>query len=494
MKQTETKFLKMCLSGLNNTYKNVLLFLFLTSSLVLNSQVKIYGTASSYAGDILKAYQFTDYIVNYTEVIDTAKVQSNGYFEFSFDASVTRKVYIELNHLNTFLYVEPNKHYNIRIPTKVELTNIQLTDPYFKKEFVSAYVVSDNKYELNRLINIFNGFISRNLKYLLAFYDDASVLEELDTLKKITDTFAIAANNQYFNLYKEYSMGVLRYVVLKDDKKIYIGSFFVNKPIMYHLSPYMDLFNYIFEDYFSSSNPLVYIPKIYQGMYMNNFIQIKNSLVNDSILPLDDELAQLVTIKALYDKFFRVEKAEEDVIFTMQSVPDNDVENYIYVASQNIFDAITKTRKSFPAYKFSLPNKKNKLKELNDFQGKFVYLSFIHPASGRGQKHLPMLQAYNDARIKDLEIITVFVGDSISEMIKFLDDNSDYKWTFLFTTQDDIVVQNYAVKYYPSYYLINPEGNLSLDYTPTPEEKFEQTYNTVYREWQQQNRNNSGIR
>jgi len=483
----------MYISGLKNIFKTMIFVFFLFISSYSFSQINVSGYASSYAGDILKIYKYSDYIVNKTELIDTAKVAPNGYFNFSFELENTQKIYIELFHVNTYLYVEPGKSYRVRIPTKQVLTDFQLGDPYFEKEFASAFVVSNNKYELNRLIHVYSGFISQNVNILLKKTNKSEILAEIDTLKTISDTFAQVANNEYFNNYKEYSMATMRYVTLKDNKQFYIDSFFLNKPVLYFLSPYMDLFKYIFENFFSGSNSFINITNIYAGMRANNFIQIKNALVKDSI-GINEDLAQLITVKALYDKFFLVDRAENDIIFSLQSVLENEVNNYIYIASQNALAEITRIRKSFPAYNFDLPNKRGRNKQLDNFSRKFIYLSFIYPSSGRGLKHLPMLQSYHDDNIKGLKIVTIFVGDSLNEMINFLDDNDNYNWTFLFAKPDNLIISNYAVQYYPSYFLIDPEGNLCLDYTPTPEEEFEQTYNTVFKEWQNKPRNNSGIR
>lgn len=469
----------------------MLIFSFQTK---IYSQVNVSGYASSYAGDVLKIYKYSDFIVKKTVLLDTAKVNRNGYFNFTFDISNIQKVFIDLVHVNTYLYVQPDSSYQIRIPTKKILSDFQLADPYFVKENASAYVISNYKYEINRLIQIFNVFISKNTSYLLNINSKVEILNEIDTLKMISDTFAIAANNEYFTKYKEYSIGIMRYVALKDDIKFYIDSFFVNKPVLYYLTPYMDLFDYIFEDFFKGTNTLIDIPNIYKGMYLNNFLYLKNVLVNDTIIGFSTDLAQLITVKSLYDKFFRVERAQNDIIFTLQSVQQTDVNSDIYDAVQNVFEVITKTRKYFPAYNFDLPNKRSKNKKLEDFSGKFVYLNFIYISSGRGLLQLPMLQSYDDKNIKDLEIVTVFVGDTISEMIDFLDEHKEYKWTFLFSKFDNQTLTNYNVKVFPSYYLIDPDGNMCLDNTPTPEEEFEQTYNTVYKQWQNRPRNNTGIR
>ncbi|MBN2664086.1 MAG: redoxin domain-containing protein [Bacteroidales bacterium] len=493
-KQTEKKFFQTYLNGLPHIYKIAIFLLIFSFQSKIYSQVNISGYATSYAGDILKIYKYSDYIVHKSILADTAKVHKNGYFKFSIDVDNTQKVFIDLSHVNTYLYVEPDSNYKIRIPTKQILTHFQLADPYFVKENASAYVISNYKYEINRLIQIFNVFISKNTSYLLNVYSQVEILKEIDTLKIVADTFAIDANNEYFTKYKEYSIAIMRYVTLKDDIEFYIDSFFVNKPVLYYLTPYTDLFDYIFEDFFSGTNSLIEMPNVYKGMYLNNFLYIKNALINDTITGFNDDLAQLITVKSLYDKFFRVERAQNDIIFTLQSVQQTDVNSYIYDAVHNVFEAITKTRKYFPAYNFNLLNKRGKEKKLEDFSGKFVYLNFIYVSSGRGLLHLPVLQSYNDNNIKNLEIVTVFVGDTITEMIDFLDEHKEYKWTFLFAKLDNQTLTNYNVKVFPSYYLIDPERNMCLDNTPTPEEEFEQTYNSVYKQWQSRPINNTGIR
>ncbi len=478
-------------------YRNIILkitvfLLFLTIFSSIFSQTIIHGVARSYTGDVLKIYKYTDNIIYSTVLLDTAKVDNIGEFSFSLNIKETQKVFIDLPNVQTFIYAEPDKNYEIRIPTKHILSDFELADPYFEKDNISAYVISSDKYELNKLINTFDMFIKYSLQHITSIQNLADKYAFLDTIKIISDTFALSLDNQYFNDYKKYSFAILKFVTVQGDTQFYIDSFFSKTPILYNLPPYFELFNYIFSNFFERTNTLIDIQPIYKGLFDNNFQKIKQQLIDDTLISINNNLAELIAVKGLYDKFYKIERAQNDVIYTFQGVNDGDVTPYTYLLLQNIYHELTCLRKDFPTYNFSLKNKRGKEKELSDFRGNFVYLNFIYPAAGRGLQHLSLLKKYQDAHIKDLEIVTIFVGDSIQEMKKFLTDNPSYKWTFFYASTNDSLLTEYKVKVYPTYYLINPDGKLSLDYTPSPEEEFEHTYNTVFKEWKQQQ--NSGIR
>ncbi len=469
------------------------LILILISSNFVFSQIKISGIASSYSGDILKIYKTADRITYTKQLLDTALVSDSGFFKFNLSLENIQKVYIDLPHVKTFLYVKPNNTYKIRIPVKKKLTDAQLGNPYFRKDNISAFVVNSSD-STHKLITAYNAFIKKNRKKLVLLKNDSLIFNYFDSLKIVSDSVFDNFNNDFFEKYRIYSLAILEYIFIKTDKKEFIDSFFINKPILFNLPPYMNLFNFVFDNYFEPDNKLVELTKIYKNIMNYNFNNIVTSLCNDSV-KMQRELAELVALKALYDKFYTSEKAKNDIIFTIQNINTEKIQPHSKIISENIYKNITKLKEGFPLYNFKLPDEKNNYIYLKEFTDKnFIYLNFIHPSSGHGLKHLPLLQKYDEMKIKDLKILTVFVGDSLKQMQNFLKENKNYKWKFLFTKINNPIIKEYNIVAFPMYFLITPDGNLATKHTPSPEEEFEQTYNSVYKKWQRKKQNSKTIK
>ena len=95
--------------------KFLITFLLISSTfLTYSQQVKIYGTNKSYSGDELIFYKYEDRLSFKTKELSTAKVDTSGYFEFFIEINETQQAYIFLYVYKGYIYLEPNKKYEIQ--------------------------------------------------------------------------------------------------------------------------------------------------------------------------------------------------------------------------------------------------------------------------------------------------------------------------------------------------------------------------------------------
>ncbi|MBN2891833.1 MAG: TlpA family protein disulfide reductase [Bacteroidales bacterium] len=493
MKQTDKKFTKMSLIGLKKkeipkTFTNInlqlliiLLFLVFLPFQIF-SQTKIEGVSSSYSGDELKLCKISDRITFTHEVISSALVDSAGNFEFSFDINRIEKVYIDLPTLRAFLYVEPEKSYEIRIPSKIEMTDEQFLNPYFSKEYVPAMIVKSPENDINLLIIEYNSFLNEQKNKLVKITNDKKEKEFIDSIKVISDTFMQNIDNEYFVYHKMTDFALLRHYHIQYKKSFFTDSFFVQMPVLFNSASYMGLFNLVFDDPFKTGNSIVSLKYVYAGIKNHNFIMIKDSIIS-KFPKISETFAELLTIKGLYNKFYEIPQTQNDIIATLQNVLSDDVNDDVLNIIQNILIEITTLRVGNPAPQFELPNFKGKNINLTDYKGGFVYIQFFHQNSFACMQQMPLLKNYSDQKIKGLNILTVFVQDNVEQMKEFLENNKDYKWDFVFMSKNDELLKKYNVTVYPTYFLVDPDGNLCLPETPAPTDNFEQTYNAQFKKW-----------
>ena len=68
--------------------------------------------------------------------------------------------------------------------------------------------------------------------------------------------------------------------------------------------------------------------------------------------------------------------------------------------------------------------------------------------------------------------MSICIDDDFDKMVNYFKLH-DYQWMLLsYRTQKDIIT-DYKVRAYPAYYLLNPEGDLSMSPAASPSENFE---------------------
>ncbi|MBQ9212682.1 MAG: hypothetical protein IJ150_01905, partial [Bacteroidales bacterium] len=131
------------------------------------------------------------------------------------------------------------------------------------------------------------------------------------------------------------------------------------------------------------------------------------------------------------------------------------------------------------------------LKDINDEEyylekssGKFVYLTFFNPDSYTSNGDLELLKnIYKEVPPEMLDIVTIFVSQNKEDMKKLLQSDSDIKWKVLWYNYDNSLLKKYNIRAFPMYYLINPEGVLSMNPAPGPQEDFPSKFSAAYRSW-----------
>jgi len=485
MKLIAKKFIKIFSTGLVNILRtNIFLLLFLLLTHTLNAQNFIKGKASSYKGDVLYLYTIDDRITFSEKLLDTAKVDENGNFEFHIKLTTTRRVFVDLPTVKAYFYVEPNINYQLRLPIKQELTTEQKLNPGFEKEEIPALVIAQ-RYELNHRIAYFNNFFAEKRMAILLEKNRQKKIQLLDTLKIAIDTFMQQPNNQFFADYKTYNFALLHFAAIQAKRKFYIDSFLLKKPVNTDNPEYMMFFKQLFQEYLSPDNELLDLNTFVNGLKSADFQVITQAIVNGyTPFAKDTLLTDLLAINMMFNLFYTNETTQNDIITILQKIQKSDADSIIIKIATNFLTKATKLRENYPAPDFELLSKKHKIKTLKDFSDDFVYLNFFNPQSYGCMQQIELLKKYYQSNIKNLKIVTIFVGNNIDEMNDFLKNHRDYKWTFLFVKYNSDMIKKYNIVSFPTYYLIYPDGKLVSAETPAPTENFEAFYNQSYKKWQ----------
>ncbi len=440
-------------------------------------KITVKGKASSYARLDIPVFVYKNFLFFDTLHLKKFKVNPDGTFEFKIRKPEQNFILLDLDYYYAMLFFDTSKIYDIRLPIHKSRTTTEKLNPYFEHEILPALVINP-PVNLNNTIAKFNGIFNKNLQlYLLK-----KKRKLYDTLFGQVENFKPGYDDSFFNAYKTFKIAAFQYYANPQQKKQVIKKYMANSPVLYDNIAYFSLFNSLFQDFFDPQKTDLNKKIIFRGLKAQDFVSIREYLKTIDYLGTNDEFAELVIIKGIYDLFYQIPEAQKDIIkIFLKLSQQSDFEGIRKLANQ-VYVKLTTLETDYPAPEFSLPDKNGKIKTLRDFNGKFVYLQFCHPESYACQMQLQLLEKYSKTRPKYLEIVTVFVSDSLRQMQDFLKKNK-FDWTFLFWNHDYEVLKKYNVKAFPTYYLIYPDGTLALNPAPTPEENLSQAFAVSVKKW-----------
>ncbi|RPH33126.1 MAG: TlpA family protein disulfide reductase [Bacteroidales bacterium] len=450
----------------------VVLLLMLWAFSAIAQPVSITGLSKSYAGEEIVFYHYSDLITMTEEEIGRCRVESSGAFSCQIKVNETTYLFSHLGIYRIYLFAEPGKTYNLALPTKESKSESQRLNPYFRETDMFVGITNIDKNDINYLTNSFD--LSFNEKFDLIINDtykgkpNINIDSLINTLESRYAQFKIP----YFNIYRYYRYGLLKQLTYIQKARSTSEHYFLNKPVMYNNTAFMELFNLVYDKYFIFFSRTEKGDAVFKNISQDkSYSALNKTLSTDNVLS-NDTLKELVILKGLHDGFFDDKFSRSALLTILDSLYFTTKIPEHLVIAENIRTKVTHLLAGFVPAPFELYDSKGKLIKLDDFKGKYVYLNFCTTSSYTCLQEFTILQKLYEKHKQLLEIITVCV-DNDKEDISNLLKNTGYDWTFLHYGNKPEIVKDFDIRAYPTYFLIGPDRKLLLSPAPSPREDFE---------------------
>lgn len=464
--------------------KRIGLILFLFLNLAPGwAQVVIHGKAPGYAGQELTLKHYSNMISYSEDTIASCRVGEDEQYEFSFDADKIHYVFINSGVYFMFFYAEPGFEYRLNLPPYLEKTEQEKMNPYFQerlrhltpKEKIPMHQEADSNMdrtsELNLIIRIFdNTYYPYYYKHAVDVYVQENVDELEHSIEKIEEAFG-EFKHPYFLVYKKYKIGMLRILSMQKKATAISDEYFKDQPVLYDHPAYMELFNQVYDQYFvfysrgDMGEKLIETINVHQ-----DYQELKSILLKDKVL--DDRLAELVILKSIYDGFYRDPFYRSALLNILDSLSANTVYPKHQSIAADIREKITELLVGFEPPSFELYDLDSNLVRLSDFKGEYVYLGFCNVSGYTCLKEMQLLQDMHKRLGDRIELITVSVDEDIAQLRDYIKAN-DFQWTILHYGHQPGILNDYDIRAFPTYFLIDPEGKLLQSPAPSLSENFE---------------------
>lgn len=434
--------------------------------------ITISGINETYAGQQIEIVIPQDPFTGIDTIISSLIADETGFFTTELQITEITQVFMVSGIYNMFLFVEPGKDYKVILPPFEPLTEEKRFNPYFNPVEVHLTTEKFNEDDINILIRMFlDAYQPYYNKHLNKVFGDKN-FEQLNKDIAIIDKPFKKSGNEFFNNYRYYKYGMLRFLAYQHKSKALSDQFFKDKPFLYNNPAYIELFDMLYKEYFTHFSRADDNKTLSRALTQSRTYQdVKLALGADSVIK-PAELLNMVILKCLYDEFYDDNYPRSALLTVLDSfIEDVKINKQVKIA-QNIRDKVTRLMVGFEPPPFNLYSADSIHFTLDSLKGKFVYLNFCSCFSYSCLNEFVMLQKLYDRHKQYIEIVTIIIDKNYDAVQSFL-TKSGYSWTFLQYQNQPEVLEQYDIRAFPTYYLIDNEGKLAISPARTPAEGFE---------------------
>jgi len=440
-------------------YLSLLLTFLIISFYSVSQNTTIEGKVPGAEGKTIRVISYSDQITYLKKKIASTQIDSDGNFLIKLNLRNTIFAYLSINCYRAEIYLEPKTTYKINIPL-VDYNNIdERLNPYLNPKNFDIEILNTNDKELNTLIQkfniIFNEFILKNFR---ALYNRD--IAKIDTFRILVNDSFPSIENDYFESYVKYKIAAMEQLARVCSNDSLAKKYFLNQPILYDNVEYMDFFNNFFVKYITASSKKISREDLISTINkQKSYFALADVLGKDTLL-MNEVLREMVMLKGLQDIYNMPDFEQKNVLEILKQVSSKSKFEQHQIIAENLITIFTKLKPGTKAPDFALKDVDGKTVSLNELKGKYVYLLFWNTKCISCISEIELMSGFKGEEYRDsIEFIGISTDKDVKSMHDYL-KGKDYNGTFLHYENNFDLLEDYDVKLYPLFVLIDKKGNI----------------------------------
>ena len=464
-----------------NIVKRLLLILcFLMPLCVANGQVNvtIVGETANAAGKRVELLCYEDMLTLQERLLDEAVVDSTGVFRLGCYLTYPRLVVVQMECYSQSFYAEPGRSYEVWLPEfrweQDEERNVYLDPVVLPLEFLN---LSNDELNLQilRLNEAVDTFVSAHrVHFDPRFKPRRKWMDSLEI--RVAGLLLGGEKDDFLGRYASFTLAQMRYDMGFASRKQMLRKV-LPQPILYHDECYMRTLFDVLGGMVSPGMKKVAKWRIVEWVHEGALDRYLDSLGTEPLL-YDEQLRELAALVALKESLYDPDYDRDGVLRMLSALAVQTkwqehrqlAERLLRNAHRSAFSDEA-VRQSFAV---SLPDVDRNMVSLDDFQGKWVYLSFVRVGDPNSLREIEALAHFKDSiysKHDDVVFVTVSCDREFQKMYHFLRNSrhgTRYSWTWLHFDGQYRWLESLGVVSYPTFILFDPEGRQPYSVTPTP--------------------------
>ena len=377
------------------------------------------------------------------------------------------------------MVIEPGKNYTVTLPPFSLRTSNEAHSSYFKPASYWLGLPAKDNSDLNFAVRSFVAdFNSETVKNTISIYQKQSKEVVNEIIERIESKYS-ANKNEYFKTLKKYYFAELEYAVNQRTPEFVIQKYFATEPVQLHHPIYQRAFETIFSDFLRKQSQNIQNREIVHLTNSGNYLKLVSLFENRGY---KKEFAELVVLKGLNDGYYTNTFAKEGVMKAIEMAQTATTSAILQPIAHQIKRKLSLLAVGGKAPAIKLNNLKKMPVTLNQFRGKFIYLSFFNSKSSDCRAELDSIVSIEKRLRQVLTVVSIALDDNFDAAVK-LWNSKGYKWELLDGSKQKQLINNYNASITPAFYLIDPDGALKLSQAPSPSHGFEPLFLKMFRDY-----------
>ena len=460
-------------------------FLFYIALLMISAIVQgqtnitIKGETVDAAGKKVMLGGYTDKISCQEIVFDTCTINEQQQFEVHCFARYPMLVFLQIENYSQSFYVEPGGDYRIYIPrfdwNQDERRNVFLDPVTLPVEFISLPAA-----DVNAAVSRLDAFVDKYIADHRCFFDERYKPQKryFDSLLAAVDKACPDGELEFFNRYKRYHLAQLRLDMKFASRQQLYNTYLLNQPVLCYDENYMAFFSSFYRNFLSMGTRKLPLRKLSHMVNNNDYQHFIDTLGVEPLLR-HEQIRELAALQALKEFYYNPDFFDgSQVRRFIECIRDHSKFADHRTIAQNVLNSLQGTRTGSTVQTFLLPDVDKHLVSLENFRGKWVYLSFLRLDEPACLGEIETLAHFRDtvyANNDNVAFVSICCDREFQKMYHFLKNSKHgdrYHWIWLHFDGDYEMLNRFRVVSYPTFILINPEGELQYNITPNPSTGF----------------------
>ena len=435
---------------------------------------RLTGFVKGHSGQMVRLVKYADQISYQKVTLDNDMLDEAGGFSLEAETDQTIYAMIEFNFQSGPIFLEPGAYYHLTLYPE------QGTDKmaYYDLPPLNYTIENEPEQGINRLtgwINvIYNNFLLDNPRLFQSPGRKALVDEVGQAMRSRVNT----SDNPYLQEYLRYKIASLELSFRTQSREKLAQAYLTGNEVLYENVEYMDFFHLFFEKYLLTNN--LYLPYSKTSSLINEGAGLESIIAEfrrDPILN-DARLAEMVLMSGLKEMSTSPGFKRERILDLLEEITDRSrFEEHRKIAG-NLRERLLWMHPGTPAPGFRLEDVLGGMHELSQYQGQYVYLSFISLYSPSSMAEMNLLaDIYEDYR-HHLQFISIIV-DELKPGWSDIISNYRMKWDLLLVNDDADIIEEYGATSLPLFLLIDEKGNISKYPAPSPSEDLRRVLDSI---------------
>lgn len=429
---------------------------------------KIVGYAPNYVGQTVELFEIEDYFSMREQLIATTTVNEDSTFNFQFFNNKTQKIIVKSNKNTGFLYIQPKGNYEIYLPSQ---NRYDAYRPMGNEVEIAFFNLdsTDINYQIlafDKWVNSFLGtyFPSKRM-------NGAEFVKQLEQFKQDAEKYYEKDTSVFLKTHVRFSIAALDDIQFAGSRNRFekFDFYLNNYPLIYESDAYMSYINGFYSNLIPRLSKEVN-DKVYLGVLKSSPTLIINALAKEYTLrPTlvktikgekmigNARLRELIMIKGLSNVYYSPDYPKTNIIKILDSLSNHSMFSENKLIAKNLIYRLTELVPGAKSADFLLTNSDNKIRTLNSYAGKHLYIHFFSGENTDSFKEFELMKSIYERYKKDVNFISVYEKQAeISKKNKQL--ISTLPWEVFELEKDDQLFKTFKPASYPFYILIDPFG------------------------------------